>query len=259
MTLPSRATVDGMHMLIATILFILSIATKYLVEASRDYRCMLGPSSFIYITRVAPDAKNCAAYRLYYATFHMRVLLALFLPVFPLVAGALLAASLVAEMFVMFRYHLVLMTAVCVVLASLGCATNLGTRFDAPLLPYLAVLLAAMYSLSAIRKMRNGFTNGNVLAYGLVISLSKRYHDDHVWGSANLLRLADRFLVWPQVAKVVVVAELMIGCLLIAPLHLLNIVGAALAIVAQLCFTALFPRTLLSFTLAMAAGLTLIA
>lgn len=257
MTLPSMATVGSAHVLVATILFVLAIIAKYLAEATRGYRRTLGPGSFIYATRVAPAVKNRTAYRVYRVTFHARVVLALLLPVFPLVAGAALAISLVAEMYVMFRYHLVLMAAVSLVLASLGRIPNLEATLNAPLVPYLTVLVAAMYSLSAIRKLRNGFTNGNVLIYGLAISLSKRHQDDHLWGSASLLRLADRFLAWPKVAKVVVGAELVIGGLLVVPVYGLNVVGAALAICAQLCFTALFPRTLLSFTLAVAASLAL--
>jgi hypothetical protein len=201
---------------------------------------------------------------IYRHSFNVRPILAILLLVAPSVAGVGLAVSFIAEMYVLFRYHLTLMTALCCLSVVVGfenstpiAMTSLPAQYHIPIIPFIQALVVAMYSLSAIRKLRNGFTNGNVIKYGIQISLSKRRFKDHMLCSDRLLRFADKTVNWSVMAKLVVAGELTIGVLLAVPSAPLNVCGIAMAVVAQASFTMLFPRTLLPFTLAVLASLVL--
>jgi hypothetical protein len=264
MNLPSDATVGGVNLLVATILLALAVLSKYFVEVSRDQLSRLGPGSYVYQERVAHSQKRRLASRVYRASFHARLLLAPLLLVSPIVAGIGLAVSLFAEMYVLFRYHLVLLTALSAMLVGVGMSIpgfpinfNLTAEYAVPVVPFVQLLLAAMYGLSAIRKWRNGFGNGRVLEHGVQISLSKRRFKEHALGSGWVLRTASTYLNWPLAAKVVIAGELSIGLLLASPSPTFNLIGVVVAGVAQASFTVLFPRTLLSFTLGVFAALVL--
>lgn len=269
MTLPSSAVVSGTGVIIAQVLLALSVIVKYLVENGRSQLASTGPASYIYEARLAQARGRRIAYRVYRYSFHLRPILALLLLVAPVLAGAALAVSFVAEMYVLFRYHILLLIALSLLFGSTALSAGIGwlepiltgysldTLYPAPGVPFVQVLVAAMYGLSAVRKWRNGFANGRVLEYGIVISLSHRKHRDHIWRSDTLLKLASRHLNWSIIAKAVIVWELLVGCLLLLPWRSFNVIGVVLAAVAQMSFTFLFPRTLLPFTLAVFAGLLL--
>jgi hypothetical protein len=264
MHLPSDATIGGINILIATILLVSAILLKYFVEAGREQLSRLGPDSFTYQERVAQSRRRRFASRVYQVSFCMRPLLALLLLVAPTVAGVALAVSLLVEMYVLFRYHLVLLTALSIMLASVGSSIpgvpldlDLAAMYSAPVVPFVQLLLAAMYGLSAVRKWRNGFANGCVLEYGVRISLSERRFKEHVLGSSRILEIADSLCNWSVVSKIVIVGELLVGVLLICPNSTLNVVGVVMAGIAQASFTVLFPRTLLPFTLGVFATLVM--
>jgi hypothetical protein len=265
MHLPSDATIEGSSLIVILLLLTVAVIVKYLVERGREQLRLLGPQSYIYTTRVVESRRRRVAFQIYKHSFHLRPLLALLLIAMPSVAGAGLALSFVAEMYVLFRYHLVLLTAVSALVATIGVSLGIpliatldeAAVYSAPGAPFVQVLLAAMYGLSAVRKWKNGFANGRVLEYGIRISLSQRKFKDHIWTSSALLRFADKHFAWPIIAKSVIAGEVIIGCLLILPLYAFNIVGVVCAALAQASFTVLFPRTLLPFTLAVLATLVL--
>lgn len=264
MNLPSDATTSGVNLLVTTILLTLAILTKYFVEVSRKQLSRLEPGSYIYQERVARSQKQRFASRVYRATFHARLVLAPLLLITPTVAGIGLAVSLFAEMYVLFRYHLVLLAALSVMLAGVGMSIpgfpinfSLTAEYAVPVTSFVQLLLAAMYGLSAIRKWRNGFGNGRVLEHGVQISLSKRKFKEHVLGSDWVLKTAGSFCNWSVVGKIVIGGELLVGLLLISTNPTLNLIGIVMAGVAQASFTVLFPRTLFPFTLGVFAALTL--
>lgn len=269
MQLPSETYVHGFALLASVTILALAVIAKYLVERSRGQLEVIGPGSYAYQARRNYGWKQTSAYRVVGLTFHLRPVFAVLLLFRPEIAGIILAVSYIAEMFLLFRYHLVLFVALNLVFVATAFSSALrwseifilgvsaSEEYFAPAVAYVQALVIAMYSLSAIRKLRNGFLSGKVLEYGVQTSLSKRKYADHLFESDRLLRGFTKRAHYKVLASAVIVVEIAVGVLLALPYRTATLAGVCLAAVSQLSFTALFPRTLLPFTLAVFAALVL--
>lgn len=268
MQLASHTVIHGYALLISVIFLVCAVVAKYIVEVSRGQLKVIGPGSYIYYARRHYGKYQVWSYNVVRYTFHLRPGLALLLLIYPEVAGVLLALSYVAEMFLLFRYHLVLFASLSFAFCIIGIGVNGGYGafvaaidpaglYAQPVAAFVKLLVVAMYSFSAIRKVRNGFMSGKVLEYGIRLSLSERKHPDHILGSSRLIGIRVPWLSSKLMALLVVVVELLVGVLMLMPYPSVSLVGVCLAMISQVGFTTMFPRTLLPFTIAAFSALVL--
>lgn len=246
------------------LLFALSLFLKHGVELTRKYPSHVARDSFVYFAYVSHDRLRRYLHIIYFYGFWLRplFLLALIFGFQPRAAAGLLGATLVAELFMMFRYHAMIATILTIVICvddsfhlrpTYSNLTNYASTVESSGVPFIKLLIVVAYLSSAWRKVQHHFYDGVVLTEAARFSsrAKGRRFPDHFCSLTKLIaeHVIQRFAVPLSYATILV--EVAIAILLLCSTTPGQYVGCAIGVLLHIGITFLFPITFGFFTLMM--------
>lgn len=250
---------------------LLALSLKFIVEYTRGYPFHVSEGTFLYEAYVQRSLMRTALVKLYLVLFFARLPLMIlaemiFWVCLQRVCLIFLAASYFCELFVLFRYHLIVII-VCIVSlvldeSFLTTATQEGWReahqVTVSSVVYIQSMAVIMYWASVRRKVQYRFYNGIVLSEGAIFSQTKsgRMFPDHF---SDITVWAIKYIRQPfsqGLSFLVLIAQSILGLALLTPSPVKN-VGIVLGIALHISMMLLFPITLSFFSLLMVSVLML--